>query len=65
MSANEITGDLIYSKPSDTYEDNFDLIFRKPDHCYWCEGSATPESLVQYKGRWYHPECLADLKARE
>ena len=27
-SKNEITGDLIKTKPSDTYADNFDAIFR-------------------------------------
>ena len=64
MSTNDVTGDLIYSKPSRSYESNYGNIFSKKK-CAWCGESVESSEAISYKGKHYHSECLWDVKERE
>lgn len=59
MSKNEVTGDLIYTKQSRSYENNYDRIFRrKANTCCYCDEEIHPEELVKVKGESWHRDCL-------
>lgn len=44
MSTNDITGDKIITKVStDTYRNNYDMIFKKTKPCAFCAGFVNPK----------------------
>lgn len=61
MSKNDVTGDLIYTKQSRAYENNYDRIFRN-NCCAYCEERLQDGEGVPYKGKKFHQECLEVVK---
>ena len=60
-SRNDVTNDLICTKPSRLYEDNYSRIFRRANICVYCDEPVHEGELVKVKGQVYHRDCAEYL----
>lgn len=56
-SVNEHTGDIIKSRNSKAYEDNYERTFGKKE-CSWCGKKIPKGQEEQYEGDFFHEGCL-------